>query len=237
MSVRHPSISEHPAAIRWFQAESNAAGKSSEERAEKLKEEVRLMLDSAVDSVQQLELIDVLQRLGSSYQFEDEIKRILDRVYKNKHKQDSLYAVALEFRLLRHYYDVSAEVFNNFSDEKGNFNLCGCDDCKGIVSLYETTFLLKEEESKMFHFVRNFTVSYLKEYIKDMEDEDEYVPTLVKHALELPLHWRVPRLEARWFIDVCEKRHDFNPTLLELVKLHFNTLQATYQQDLKYVLR
>ncbi|XP_044461404.1 terpene synthase 10-like [Mangifera indica] len=37
--------------------------KSSEERAEKLKEEVRLMLDTAVDSVQQLELIDVLQRL------------------------------------------------------------------------------------------------------------------------------------------------------------------------------
>ncbi|XP_044461395.1 terpene synthase 10-like [Mangifera indica] len=220
----------------FVQSLKSHVGKSSEERAEKLKEEVRLTLDSAVDSVQQLELIDVLQRLGLSYQFEDEIKRILDRVYKNKHKQDSLYAVALEFRLLRqHYYDVSAEVFNGFSDEKGSFHSCGSDDCKGILFLYEAAFLLKEEESKMFHSVKNFAASYLKEYIKDKVGEDEYISKLVKHALELPLHWRVPRMEARWFIDVYETRHDFNPILLELAKLHFNTLQVMHQEDLKYV--
>ncbi|XP_044461394.1 terpene synthase 10-like [Mangifera indica] len=220
----------------FVQSLKSHMGKSSDERAEKLKEEVRLMLDSAVYSVQQLELIDVLQRLGLSYQFEDEIKGILDRVYNNKQKQDGLYAVALEFRLLRqHHFVVSADVFNDFSDEKGKFNSCGSDDCKGILSLYETIFLLKEEESKMFYSVRNFATSYLKEYIMDDKGEDEYVSRLVKHALELPLHWRVPRMEARWFIDVYETRHDFNIILLELAKLHFNTLQATHQQDLKHV--
>ncbi|XP_044461392.1 terpene synthase 10-like [Mangifera indica] len=220
----------------FVQSLKSHVGKPSEERADKLKEEVRLVLDSAVDSVQQLELIDDLQRLGLSYQFKDEIKRILDRVYETKRKQDGLYAAALEFRLLRqHYYDVPADVFNNFSDEKGNFNSCGNDDCKGILSLYEAAFLLKEEESKIFHYFRNFAATYLKEYIKDKGGEDEYVSSLVKHALELPLHWRMPRIEARWFVDVYETRHDCNPILLELAKLHFNILQATHQQELKDV--
>ncbi|KAK2989408.1 hypothetical protein RJ640_000383 [Escallonia rubra] len=59
--------------------------------------------------------------------------------------------------------------------------------------------------------------------------------TLVNHALDQPLHWRVPRLEARWFIDAYKKRLDANPTLLELAKLDFNMVQATYQEDLKHM--
>ncbi|KAA8536404.1 hypothetical protein F0562_028882 [Nyssa sinensis] len=42
------------------------------------------------------------------------------------------------------------------------------------------------------------------------------------------------RLEARWFIDVYERRPDMNPVLLELAKLDFNIVQITHQNDLKY---
>ena len=60
----------------------------------------------------QLVTIDLLQRLGVSYHFEDEIKSILDCRYKNYDrnnmwKAENLYATALEFRLLRqHGYHV-----------------------------------------------------------------------------------------------------------------------------------
>ncbi|XP_031270973.1 terpene synthase 10-like [Pistacia vera] len=203
-------------------------------RVEKLKKEVRLMLHTAVDSVHQLELIDDLQRLGVSYHFENEIRRILNAIYNNnidnyKQKQESLYAVALEFRLLRqHGYDVPTEIFNNFRDKKGNF----VKDCKGILSLYEAAFLLKDEENVIFHDVRGFTTSYLKEYVRD--NKDQYLATLVSHALELPLNWRMLRLEARWFIDVYEARPDMKNILLELAKLDYNMVQATHQDDLKY---
>ncbi|KAE9464212.1 hypothetical protein C3L33_03880, partial [Rhododendron williamsianum] len=44
-------------------------------------------------------------------------------------------------------------------------------------------------------------------------------------------------LEARWFIDVYERRPDLNPTLLQLAKLDYNMVQATHQSDLKHMSR
>lgn len=87
-------------------------GKSYAKRIEELKADVRAMLDKAVvmDPLHQFELRDALQRLGVSYHFGDEIKKLLNAIYRNNNlqKQESLYAVALEFRLLRqHGYDTA----------------------------------------------------------------------------------------------------------------------------------
>lgn len=76
-----------------------------------------MMLDAVVEPLHQLELIDTLQRLGVSYHFEDEIKKILNAIHSSNHsnyeqKQDGLYAVALKFRLLRqHGHDISAGMY------------------------------------------------------------------------------------------------------------------------------
>lgn len=65
----------------------------------------------------QLELIDVLQRLGVASHFRLEIRNILDKVYNNKDRIikrniNDLHATALEFRLLRqHGYDVSSGIY------------------------------------------------------------------------------------------------------------------------------
>jgi hypothetical protein len=56
---------------------------------------------------------------------------------------------------------------------------------------------------------------------------------LVSHALELPLAWRMLRLEAHWFINLYETKTDMEPVLLELAKLDFNMVQAVLQEDLK----
>lgn len=87
----------------------------------------------------------------------------------------------------------------------------------------------------MFLDALNFTTPYLKEYVK--KNKDGYLSTLAIHALELPLRWRMLRLEARWFIDVYETKQDMNSLLLELAKLDFNIVQATYQEDLIHVSR
>lgn len=63
------------------------------------------MLKQAVDPLDQLQLIDTLQRLGLAYHFEDEIKSILMSIYShnNTGMREDLYATALEFRLLRQH--------------------------------------------------------------------------------------------------------------------------------------
>lgn len=130
------------------------------------------------------------------------------------------------------YIDV--EVFDRFKDGKGNFEPNLCKDMKGMLQLYEASYLQTENESTL-ESAREFTTIHLQ---KSLEEKgsilDQQLALLVQHALELPLHWRALRVEARWFIDLYEKRANHNAILLELAKLDFNIVQATHQKDLKY---
>lgn len=96
-------------------------GEEYKERTKILKEEViKIMLKEGRDVVSQLEIIDVVQRLGISYHFEDEIDGMLkgiyvnynnkrniiiehDDNYKEKKEGDRLYVTSLQFRLLRQH--------------------------------------------------------------------------------------------------------------------------------------
>ena len=137
------------------------------------------------------------------------------------------------------YVHVLVETFSRFMDEKGSFKLSShSDDCKGMLALYEAAYLLVEEESSIFRDATSFTTAYLKEWVikhDNNKHDDEHLCTLVNHALELPLHWRMQRLETGWFTDVCKSRPNTKSFLLELAKLDFNIVQAARQEDLKYV--
>lgn len=70
-----------------------------------------MMINNVDNPLEQLELVDNLQRLGLAYHFENEINNILNNVHNNsddKWKIGNLYATSLEFRLLRqHSYNVT----------------------------------------------------------------------------------------------------------------------------------
>ncbi|XVF14986.1 hypothetical protein REPUB_Repub09cG0109400 [Reevesia pubescens] len=211
-------------------------GELYKEQANKLIGEVRMMLENVVDPSERLELIDALQRLGLSYHFEDEIKKTLKNISTDHScvawKKDNLYATALEFRLLRqHGYDVNQDVFTSFMDEVGNIKANLSHDCKGMLNLYEASYLLVEGE-RILENARDLAAKHLEECL--MQNNDHYLLMLADHALELPLHWRMPRLEARWFIDAYEKKEDKDPIILELAILDYNIVQAMHQEDLRY---
>ncbi|CAL5435345.1 unnamed protein product [Camellia sinensis] len=120
-------------------------------------------------------------------------------------------------------------------DKFRNFKKSLCKDTKGLLSLYEASYLLLEDES-ILEEARDFTAKHLKEWLKK-ESIDPNLGMLVSHALELPLHRAMPRMEARWFIDAYERRLDMNAKLLVFAKLDFNMLQAIQQEDLKHASR
>ncbi|KAK4859079.1 hypothetical protein QYF36_026502 [Acer negundo] len=80
---------------------------------------------------------------------------------------------------------------------------------------------------------------FTTEHLKNLESRDleSNLALEVKHSLTLPLHWRTPILETRWFIDVYERREVVNSILLEFAKLDFNIVQGFYQEELKQVSR
>nr|QJF54219.1 terpene synthase 38 [Nicotiana attenuata] len=213
------------------------------ERAAGLIEEVRRMLEKTIHPLEQLELVDILQRLGLSYHFEEEIDRVLKQMYVNINttnrndgqKSEDLCTTALEFRLLRQEgYHVPQEMFCTFMNKEVKFKPSLVVDTKGLLSLYEACYLSMEGES-ILEIARDFTTHYLTESLKKMTDQN--LAEQVTHALEMPLHWRMQRLEARWFIEVYHKRENMNPLLLELAKFDYNMVQATYLEELKQMSR
>ncbi|WCJ31656.1 Myrcene synthase chloroplastic [Euphorbia peplus] len=204
------------------------------DRIRNLKEQVRMMLNNVkIISLEQLELIDTLQRLGLAYHFQAQIQNVLNtiHIYNNNESNKDLHATALQFRLLRqHGFNISSqETFGSFQDEDGNFRASLCEDYKGMLSLYEASFLSKQDEN-ILEEAREFARSNLAKH----QNQDSYFTKLVDHALELPLHWRMARLESRWYIDVYSTKQEMNPLVLELAKLDFNIVQATHQADLQY---
>ncbi|KAG7973868.1 hypothetical protein I3843_06G018600 [Carya illinoinensis] len=227
----------------YIQSLRSEYGESCTKQIEKLKQEVRMVFMEVVDPLKKLELIDVLQRLGLSYHFEDEIKSILESIYNTSHgapcggdmRKQSLYATSLGFRLLRQNgYNVPQEIFNSFKDEKGSFVTSLCDDIEGVLGLYEASFLLIDGEG-ILEEARDFAIKNLRVYLEKSKDQN--LSAMVSHALELPFHWRMLRLETRSYIDVYRSKEGMNPLLLKLAELDFNVVQAAHQEDLKQASR
>ena len=67
---------------------------------------MRAIFNSLVEPLEQLELIDHLQRLGLAYHFEEEINCALKTIHcqtNEGNKENGLHETALKFRLLRQH--------------------------------------------------------------------------------------------------------------------------------------
>ncbi|KAJ0052959.1 hypothetical protein Pint_02107 [Pistacia integerrima] len=82
---------------------------------------------------------------------------------------------------------------------------------------------------KLLDEARTFSRTHLTQLKRDT---DSTISDLVTHALELPLHHRMQRLEAWWYIEAYSKKINANYSLLEFAQLDFNRVQAIYKTDL-----
>ncbi|KAL0357019.1 UNVERIFIED_CONTAM: (+)-bornyl diphosphate synthase, chloroplastic [Sesamum calycinum] len=209
--------------------------------------------EKELSSVEELlELIDDLQRLGISYHFEDEINQMLGCLYEQKYawgritlrerkgictlqllhsdSSDNMVLSSLKenldkFNEKRSWISLLffiAEIFDCFRNGKGDFVPSLGQDTKGLLQLYEASFLSTPGE-KTIDLAREFATNFLQK--NPNEKIDESLSILVRHALELPIHWRVQRPNTRWFIEAYERRADANPLVLEFAKLDFNIVQ------------
>nr|WHL34552.1 terpene synthase 8 [Aquilegia oxysepala] len=201
-----------------------------------LKGKVRHLMDHMMDDNNKgpltlLELIDDIQRLGLRYIFEKEIQVKLDYLKeKNINMNESLHTTALYFRLLRQNgFNISQDVFKVFKGAHADFSNDLSQDIKGLLSLYEASYLSTEGEG-----ILDEAKAFATKHLKDMNNkiDDKNLNQLVNHALKLPLNIRMVRLEAKWYIDFYSERNDTNQSLLELAKLDYNKVQAGYQTDL-----
>ncbi|ESW22197.1 hypothetical protein PHAVU_005G135200 [Phaseolus vulgaris] len=212
-----------------------------QETARKLEEKVRVQINGTnMESLNLLELIDDIERLGLSFKFEEDINKALLKIISIENFEDrigkGLHETALLFGILRrHGFDVSEDIFMSFKDEEGKFKAEISNDVEGMLSLYEASYLSLEEESvwEANAFSRTHLMNLMKEGLMDTKMAEK-----VRHVLEgLPYHRSCFRLMARECINRYDKIEPHNLLLLELAKLDFNMQQSSYQNELKELSR
>ncbi|XP_042511107.1 probable terpene synthase 9 [Macadamia integrifolia] len=220
----HPTIWDHQVIESLKNPYTNEV---SHGRLEELKKEVKKLIQSTKDPLVQLKLIDSIRRLGVAYHFQDEIKESLLQLVHLECNHD-LYTAALKFRIFReHGYQISSDVFNEFKNKDGSFMDCLSKEAdKGLLGLYEASYLGMSGED-VLEEAMEFSISRLK---SSMMTEQ------VRQSLEVPLYWRMVRLEARNFLNIYEEeeehRKSSSSTLVELAKLDFNIVQSVHQREL-----
>lgn len=196
-----------------------------QELAKELKEEIKKELLSLGERplVEQLCLIDSIERLGVAYQFEKEIDDILQRVHeKDDATSEDVFLTSLRFRILRqHGFTVSCDVFKGFIGSDGSLKDEVASDVQGLLSLYEACHVRGHGENILDEAL-SFTTTKLNSV------HGHPLKERVSHALKKPLHKRMTRLECVHHMqDPCH-----NSTLLRFAKLDFNLLQSSQKKEL-----
>ncbi|KAB2031808.1 hypothetical protein ES319_D05G330000v1 [Gossypium barbadense] len=172
-----------------------------------------------------------MKRLGVAYHFQEQIQQALNQLNSDLNLVSNyLSTVALHFRLLREdCYPITADVLGKFKGGDGRFMGSLCGDVEGLLSLNEASFMAIQGE-KILEEAKGFSSENLKNVIGKLE---KVKAKQVQRSLEVPLYWRMERIEARNFIDSYAMDDSNNSVLLDLAKLDYNLIQPIYQQELK----
>lgn len=123
-------------------------------------------------------------------------------------------------------------MFDSFKNEEGEFKQSLVDETRGVLQLYEASFLLTEGESTL-ELARDFANKILQQKLVNDDIHDSYLVSSIRYSLDIPIHWRIERLNTSVWIDAYKKSPGMNPTVLELAILDSNIVQAQYQEELK----
>ncbi|XP_037491104.1 probable terpene synthase 6, partial [Jatropha curcas] len=132
-------------------------------------------------------------------------------------------------------FNYELDVFNKFKDKDGNFQKAISNDVKGILSLYEASFVSVHGEDILDEALA-FTKPILESSLA-MQSIPRHLAQHIRNALVLSFHKGVPRVEARKYISVYEEDESRNETLLEFAKLDFNRVQLLHRQELGELVR
>ncbi|XP_055960083.1 probable terpene synthase 6 [Mercurialis annua] len=199
-----------------------------------------MLMTTSKDLLENIVLINLLCRLGLSY-FENEIDDHLSHIFNHNYLSDDfdngydLYNMSILFQILQqHGYNISCDVFKKFKDSDGNFNKKITNDSRGMVSLYEATFLGMHGEEYILDEARSFARPILESMAME---SNSHLAQYIKNALRTPFHRGLPRLEARKYISFYEQEEARNETLLKFANLNFNQVQFMHRQEIEVLLR
>ncbi|XP_059660965.1 (3S,6E)-nerolidol synthase 1-like [Cornus florida] len=188
------------------------------------------------DALEDLVMIDAVQRLGIDYHFREEIDAVLQRHYKkiNAHTQvdncNDLYEDSFRFRLLRQEgYYVPADVFNKFKGKDGVFREELKQDIKGLMGLYEASQLRIEEDQGVLDEAANFSSQTLSLWVTKL---DHHQGRIIGSTLANPYHKSLARFMVKNFLKDFKGINGWENVLQELAEMDYKVVQSMHQKEI-----
>ncbi|XP_031126906.1 (3S,6E)-nerolidol synthase 2, chloroplastic/mitochondrial-like [Ipomoea triloba] len=197
-----------------------------------------LLYQCQEDGLLVLPMIDVMQRLGIDYHFQELIEAILHRQYhKTKFLFDEtadLHDISLRFRLFRQEgYPISSDVFTKFTDEEGKFKEeLISKDIKGLMALHEASHLAIQGEDILEEAERFSRESLMA----NMTCLDDCQAILVQKTLQYPHHKSLPRFTAKTIIENMRFENAWEASLVNLATMEYSITQSLYQEEFRQIL-
>ncbi|KAM3343691.1 (3S,6E)-nerolidol synthase 1-like [Capsicum galapagoense] len=187
-----------------------------------------------------LALVDALQRMGIEHHFQEEIDSILQKEYEDSTcfvKYQNPYDVSLSFRLLRQEgYHVPADVFTKFkNNDDGTFGVNLSQDVRGLIGLYEAAQLGVEGEH-ILDELANFGGEHLNARLTNNDSCGQ--ARLIKETLKYPYHKSLASCKAKSFISNFKGINGWGrSTLQELANIDHSITKEIHQHELAQVSR
>ncbi|CAN8237763.1 unnamed protein product [Cochlearia groenlandica] len=201
-----------------------------------MKPQVRDMLMSSHRcDKEKIRLIHLLISLAISHYFENEIEQILSQAFSKLNglitDEDDLEIISIMFEVFRLYgHKMSCDVFERFKGGKdGKFKEILVGDYKGILQLYEASYLKTKDEDIMEE-ARSFTRHQLAKI-----RTPTHLSKHIQNALYIPRYHCVEIAVTREYISFYEQEEDHEGMLLKFAKLNFRYCQLHYLQELEVV--
>uniref|UniRef100_A0A803LKY6 Uncharacterized protein n=1 Tax=Chenopodium quinoa TaxID=63459 RepID=A0A803LKY6_CHEQI len=210
---------------------------------------MKIMASKRYGDIDELIIIDAIQRIGAEYYFRDEIGAALEKHYDLYYSTigegtDNLHDLALCFRLLRQQgYYVSSDALEKFKDKNGNFNQELAKDIKGLMSLFEASQFSTRSEY-VLDDANKFSRKLLKASLKNVEQHEGMV---IGNTLRYPYHKSLPRVMAKKFLPYFKSSlmflHDSNHIndwineVYNLARIDINLAQISQQLEISQVSR
>ncbi|KAL2331549.1 hypothetical protein Fmac_019130 [Flemingia macrophylla] len=217
-----------------YASESMEVNDNVKQQAQILKEDVRMMFQASINQniIHKLNLIDLLQRFGVSYQFHQEINQALEQIKNSFNEDDNHDSIALLFRLLRQQGNpIPSSIFNKLKNDQKKFNETLLNDIQGLCNLYEATHI-RTHEDDILEEAYVFSKTRL-EFLTDQVNSS--LVTQINHCLKRPFGKTVPRFEARYHMTIYEQDPTHNKTLLKFAKMDYNILQSVHQKEIAHI--
>ncbi|XP_050371255.1 (3S,6E)-nerolidol synthase 1-like [Argentina anserina] len=198
------------------------------------------------DQLQQLVVIDAMQRLGVAYRFQEDIDVILEKQYTrssayyngNDDGNHQLLEASLRFRLFRQQgfpITLDADVKNKIkNNQKLNAGLVAGEDIEGLVELCEASHLSFQGEEALEEagkLCRKILTAWV------LNNHNDCLATLVANTLEHPYHKSLTRFTAKKFLNSFQGQENWVCSLQELAKLEFNMVESTIRNEILQVSR